>query len=65
MMLVEDLEGTESCGPWPLVLWQRLKCPLPGSQFCASRAYESSNADELSVPAGARADVLETSDRGW
>uniref|UniRef100_A0A452VB20 NADPH oxidase organizer 1 n=1 Tax=Ursus maritimus TaxID=29073 RepID=A0A452VB20_URSMA len=36
-----------------------------GSQFCASQAYESSNADELSVPAGARVRVLETSDRGW
>lgn len=41
------------------------KCPLPGSQFCACQAYESSNADELSVPAGARVRVLETSDRGW
>ncbi|XP_054310722.1 NADPH oxidase organizer 1 isoform X3 [Pongo pygmaeus] len=36
-----------------------------GRQFCASRAYESSRADELSVPAGARVRVLETSDRGW
>ncbi|XP_020024972.1 NADPH oxidase organizer 1 [Castor canadensis] len=36
-----------------------------GTQFCASRAYESSRADELSVPAGARVRVLETSDRGW
>ncbi|XP_018867279.1 NADPH oxidase organizer 1 isoform X3 [Gorilla gorilla gorilla] len=36
-----------------------------GPQFCASRAYESSRADELSVPAGARVRVLETSDRGW
>ncbi|XP_057606160.1 NADPH oxidase organizer 1 [Hippopotamus amphibius kiboko] len=36
-----------------------------GSQFYASRAYESSQADELSVPAGARVCVLETSDRGW
>lgn len=36
-----------------------------GSQFCASQAYESSHADELSVPAGARVRVLETSDRGW
>lgn len=36
-----------------------------GSQFCASRAYESSQADELSVPAGARVRVLEMSDRGW
>ncbi|KAM9057905.1 NADPH oxidase organizer 1 isoform 2-T2 [Megaptera novaeangliae] len=36
-----------------------------GSQFCASHAYESSQADELSVPAGARVHVLETSDRGW
>uniref|UniRef100_G1MH31 NADPH oxidase organizer 1 n=1 Tax=Ailuropoda melanoleuca TaxID=9646 RepID=G1MH31_AILME len=36
-----------------------------GSQFCACQAYESSNADELSVPAGARVRVLETSDRGW
>ncbi|XP_077762271.1 NADPH oxidase organizer 1 isoform X2 [Canis aureus] len=36
-----------------------------GSQFCASQAYESSHADELSVPAGARVSVLETSDRGW
>lgn len=36
-----------------------------GSQFCASRAYEGSQADELSVPAGARVQVLETSDRGW
>ncbi|XP_013843268.1 NADPH oxidase organizer 1 isoform X1 [Sus scrofa] len=34
-------------------------------QFCASRAYESSQADELSVPVGARVHVLETSDRGW
>ncbi|XP_069875815.1 NADPH oxidase organizer 1-like isoform X2 [Dipodomys merriami] len=36
-----------------------------GTQFCASRAYEGSRADELSVPAGARVCVLETSDRGW
>ncbi|XP_032702023.1 NADPH oxidase organizer 1 [Lontra canadensis] len=36
-----------------------------GSQFCASQAYESSHADELSVPAGARVRVLEKSDRGW
>eukprot|EP00069_Balaena_mysticetus_P020206 bmy_02700T0 len=36
-----------------------------GSQFCASHAYESSQADELSVPTGARVRVLETSDRGW
>nr|KAF6366739.1 NADPH oxidase organizer 1 [Pipistrellus kuhlii] len=36
-----------------------------GSQFCASQAYEGSQADELSVPAGARVRVLETSDRGW
>ncbi|XP_007181739.2 NADPH oxidase organizer 1 isoform X1 [Balaenoptera acutorostrata] len=36
-----------------------------GSQFCASHAYESSQADELSVPAGARVHVLKTSDRGW
>ncbi|XP_013843270.1 NADPH oxidase organizer 1 isoform X3 [Sus scrofa] len=36
-----------------------------GPQFCASRAYESSQADELSVPVGARVHVLETSDRGW
>nr|KAF6490405.1 NADPH oxidase organizer 1 [Molossus molossus] len=36
-----------------------------GSQFCASRAYEGSQADELSVPAGARVQVLEMSDRGW
>ncbi|XP_012910705.1 NADPH oxidase organizer 1 isoform X1 [Mustela putorius furo] len=36
-----------------------------GSQFCASQAYESSHADELSVPAGARVRVLEMSDRGW
>uniref|UniRef100_A0A8C4L4P9 NADPH oxidase organizer 1 n=1 Tax=Equus asinus TaxID=9793 RepID=A0A8C4L4P9_EQUAS len=36
-----------------------------GSQFCASCAYESSQADELSVPAGARVHVLKTSDRGW
>uniref|UniRef100_A0A8C3WCG1 NADPH oxidase organizer 1 n=1 Tax=Catagonus wagneri TaxID=51154 RepID=A0A8C3WCG1_9CETA len=36
-----------------------------GPQFCASRAYESCQADELSVPAGARVHVLETSDRGW
>ncbi|XP_045849576.1 NADPH oxidase organizer 1 isoform X1 [Meles meles] len=36
-----------------------------GSQFCASQAYESSHADELSVPAGARVRVLQTSDRGW
>nr|XP_058894246.1 NADPH oxidase organizer 1 isoform X2 [Kogia breviceps] len=35
------------------------------SQFCASHAYESSQADELSVPAGARVRVLEMSDRGW
>lgn len=53
-------------GPRPL--WPRgdSKHPLPpGPQFCASRAYESSRADELSVPAGARVRVLETSDRGW
>ncbi|KAM8779588.1 NADPH oxidase organizer 1 isoform 4-T4 [Rhynchonycteris naso] len=36
-----------------------------GSQFCASRAYKGSQADELSVPAGARVQVLEMSDRGW
>ncbi|KAM6166346.1 NADPH oxidase organizer 1 [Erethizon dorsatum] len=36
-----------------------------GTQFCASRAYKGSRADELSVPAGARVQVLETSDRGW
>ncbi|XP_032316049.1 NADPH oxidase organizer 1 isoform X2 [Camelus ferus] len=36
-----------------------------GSQFCASRAFEGSQADELSVPAGAHVCVLETSDRGW
>ncbi|XP_048188647.1 NADPH oxidase organizer 1 [Perognathus longimembris pacificus] len=36
-----------------------------GTQFCASLAYESSRVDELSVPAGARVCVLETSDRGW
>ncbi|XP_011746656.2 NADPH oxidase organizer 1 isoform X4 [Macaca nemestrina] len=36
-----------------------------GPQFCASRAYESNRADELSVPAGARVRVLEKSDRGW
>ncbi|XP_078200543.1 NADPH oxidase organizer 1 isoform X4 [Callithrix jacchus] len=36
-----------------------------GPQFCASRAYEGSRADELSVPAGARVHVLKTSDRGW
>ncbi|XP_044768018.1 NADPH oxidase organizer 1-like isoform X3 [Neomonachus schauinslandi] len=36
-----------------------------GSQFCAFQAYESSHSDELSVPAGARVRVLETSDRGW
>ena len=41
------------------------KDPFPGSQFCASHAYESSQADELSVPAGARVHVLKTSDRGW
>ncbi|XP_047389260.1 NADPH oxidase organizer 1 isoform X2 [Sciurus carolinensis] len=36
-----------------------------GAQFCALRAYEGSHDDELSVPAGARVRVLETSDRGW
>ncbi|XP_069342394.1 NADPH oxidase organizer 1 isoform X4 [Eulemur rufifrons] len=36
-----------------------------GPQFCASRAYESSRTDELSVPAGACVRVLETSDLGW
>ncbi|XP_004373446.1 NADPH oxidase organizer 1 [Trichechus manatus latirostris] len=36
-----------------------------GAQFCASRAYKGCSADELSVPAGARVRVLETSDRGW
>ncbi|XP_045397097.1 NADPH oxidase organizer 1 isoform X3 [Lemur catta] len=36
-----------------------------GPQFCASRTYESSRADELSVPAGACVHVLETSDLGW
>ncbi|KAI4559338.1 hypothetical protein MJG53_017864 [Ovis ammon polii x Ovis aries] len=36
-----------------------------GPQFCAVCAYESSRADELSVPAGARVHVLEASDRGW
>lgn len=36
-----------------------------GTQFCVSRAYKGSRADELSVPAGARVQVLETSDRGW
>uniref|UniRef100_A0A8C6CK26 NADPH oxidase organizer 1 n=1 Tax=Moschus moschiferus TaxID=68415 RepID=A0A8C6CK26_MOSMO len=38
---------------------------ISGPQFCAVRAYESSRADELSVPAGARVHVLEASDRGW
>ncbi|KAM9724604.1 NADPH oxidase organizer 1 isoform 2-T2 [Dama dama] len=38
---------------------------INGPQFCAVRAYESSRADELSVPAGARVRVLEASDRGW
>lgn len=42
-----------------------LKLPTPGFQFCASRAYEGSRADELSVPAGAHVHVLEMSDRGW
>ncbi|XP_007640386.1 NADPH oxidase organizer 1 isoform X1 [Cricetulus griseus] len=36
-----------------------------GTQFCATQAYEGSRTDELSVPAGARVYVLETSDRGW
>ncbi|XP_032462540.1 NADPH oxidase organizer 1 isoform X3 [Phocoena sinus] len=36
-----------------------------GYQFCASHAYESSQADELSVTTGARVHVLETSDCGW
>ncbi|XP_013373118.1 PREDICTED: NADPH oxidase organizer 1 isoform X1 [Chinchilla lanigera] len=36
-----------------------------GTQFCTSRAYKGTRADELSVPAGARVQVLETSDRGW
>ncbi|XP_059125176.1 NADPH oxidase organizer 1 isoform X2 [Peromyscus eremicus] len=36
-----------------------------GTQFCATQAYEGSRTDELSVPAGARVCVLETSDRGW
>ncbi|KAK7801951.1 hypothetical protein U0070_005938 [Myodes glareolus] len=36
-----------------------------GMQFCATQAYEGSRTDELSVPAGARVHVLETSDRGW
>lgn len=36
-----------------------------GSQFCVSQAYEGSQADELSVPVGARVQVLEMSDRGW
>lgn len=36
-----------------------------GSQFCASQAYNGICADELSVPAGACVQVLETSDRGW
>ncbi|XP_029389005.1 NADPH oxidase organizer 1 isoform X4 [Mus pahari] len=36
-----------------------------GRQFCATRAYEGSRSDELSVPSGARVHVLETSDRGW
>ncbi|XP_070316846.1 NADPH oxidase organizer 1 isoform X3 [Odocoileus virginianus] len=38
---------------------------ISGPQFCAVHAYESSRADELSVPAGARVRVLEASDRGW
>lgn len=45
-----------------MVTTQRLP---PGPQFCAVCAYESSRADELSVPAGARVHVLEASDRGW
>ena len=45
-----------------MVTIQRLP---PGPQFCAVRAYESSRADELSVPAGARVHVLEACDRGW
>lgn len=36
-----------------------------GKQFCATQAYEGSRTDELSVPLGARVQVLETSDRGW
>ncbi|CAO2642207.1 NADPH oxidase organizer 1 [Lemmus lemmus] len=36
-----------------------------GMQFCATQAYEGSRTDELSVPAGARVHVLQTSDRGW
>ncbi|XP_055460696.1 NADPH oxidase organizer 1 isoform X1 [Psammomys obesus] len=36
-----------------------------GRQFCAIQAYEGSRTDELSVPLGARVQVLETSDRGW
>ncbi|XP_036890372.1 NADPH oxidase organizer 1 isoform X2 [Sturnira hondurensis] len=36
-----------------------------GSQFCVSQAYEGSQVDELSVPAGARVQVLGMSDRGW
>ncbi|XP_035876946.1 NADPH oxidase organizer 1 isoform X1 [Phyllostomus discolor] len=36
-----------------------------GSQFFVSRAYDGSQVDELSVPAGARVQVLEMSDRGW
>lgn len=39
--------------------------PTLGMQFCATQAYEGSRTDELSVPAGARVHVLETSDRGW
>ncbi|XP_053413862.1 NADPH oxidase organizer 1 [Nycticebus coucang] len=44
---------------WAVSTWSN------GPQFCASRAYEGSRADELSVPVGARVSVLKTSDRGW
>ncbi|KAF6126056.1 NADPH oxidase organizer 1 [Phyllostomus discolor] len=52
-------------GPRWEPLWLTPKCPLPGSQFFVSRAYDGSQVDELSVPAGARVQVLEMSDRGW
>ncbi|XP_060028612.1 NADPH oxidase organizer 1 isoform X1 [Erinaceus europaeus] len=54
------LEQAAGQGPKGGQLWG-----CRASQFCVSRAYNSGHSDELSVPAGARVCVLETSDRGW
>lgn len=61
-LLPQVVPGSQS---WLLNATMTYKHPFPGIQFCASHAYKGSRTDELSVPAGARVQVLETSDRGW